>query len=71
MKPENKGMPPVNPNLDEWTYVGTFAKGADIYAKGNHRVLIDRDSKKVICQYEVGGNPSAETSVDPEHRPRA
>jgi len=49
----NKGETPLN--LDEWTLVGTFGNGADIYAKGNHRVLIDRDSKRVICQYEVGG----------------
>ena len=51
---ENKGEISVNPNLDDWTLVGTFGNGADIYAKGNHRVLIDRDSKKVFCRYEVG-----------------
>jgi len=49
---ENNGVPPLN--LDEWTLKGTFGNGADIYAKGNYRVLIDRDSKKVICRYEVG-----------------
>ena len=51
---ENKGETPLNLNLDEWIPMGTFGYRADIYAKGNHRVLIDRDSKKVICRYEVG-----------------
>ena len=54
MTSENKGETSVNLNLDDWTPVGTFGYRADIYARGNHRVLIDRDSKRVICQYEVG-----------------
>ena len=54
MTSENKVVTPLN--LDDWTLKGTFGNDADIYAKGNHRVLIDRDSKRVICQYEVGVN---------------
>ena len=52
MTSENKGVAPLN--LDEWIHIGTFGFGADIYAKGNQRVLVDRDFKEVICQYVVG-----------------
>ena len=49
---ENKGETPLN--LDGWTLVGTFGYRTDIYAKGNQRVLVNRESKEVICQYKVG-----------------
>ena len=51
MTSENKGETPLN--LDEWIPIGTFGYRADIYAKGNQRVLVDRDFKEVICQYVV------------------
>jgi len=66
MTSENKGEIPVTLNLDEWTPMGTFGYRADIYARGNHRVLIDRDSKRVICQYEVGDGRQVDLTDIPE-----
>ena len=37
--------------LDGWVRIDTFGNSADIYAKDNRRVLVDRNSKRVICRY--------------------
>ena len=38
-------------NLDDWTYIFTFGERADVYAKDNQRVILDNESKEVVCQY--------------------
>ncbi len=37
--------------LDGWVHIDVFVRNADIYAKGNRRVLVDRDSSEVVCRY--------------------
>jgi len=58
---------PVNLNLSEWKSIGTFGYRADIYAKGNRRILVNRDSKRVICQYEVGDGSHVNLTDIPEY----
>ena len=67
MRSVNRVVIPVNLNLDEWIPIGTFGYLADIYAKGNRRILVNRDSKKVICQYEVGDGSHVNLTDIPEY----
>jgi len=37
--------------LDGWERLSTFGNSADIYARDNRRILVDKDSREVICRY--------------------
>ena len=45
----------ISVGLKEWRSIGNFGYSVDIYAKGTHRILVDRDSKEVMCRYVVEG----------------
>lgn len=40
-------------NLEGWEYLVTYGLNMDIYAKGNDRVGIDRDTGRVVIRYKV------------------
>ena len=40
-------------NLEGWEYVLTFGFSLDIYAKGNDRIMVNRNSGRVVLRFTV------------------
>lgn len=56
--------------MEEWTYILTYGRYLDIYARGSERVGVDRKTKGVVITYSfqkakekkgAGGNESMPT----------
>lgn len=40
-------------NLNGWKYILTYGSFLDVYAKGNNRVIVDKNSGRVVARYVI------------------
>ena len=52
-------------NLNGWEYILTFGFSLNIYAKGDDRIMVDRNSGRVMLRFTVDEQGGGEETPPP------
>ncbi|MBA7664556.1 hypothetical protein ES703_72617 [subsurface metagenome] len=58
-------------NLQGWTYLLTYGYDLDIYAMGAERVVVERETKRVLFRYYFSACTGGENSLPGDEPPIA